>query len=120
MSSIPPTFPGAIPPLANAIAGQAAQRGVAETNQTQAEAAQRKFTLDQQRAAQRSIGDVGESSQSGDRDADGRDAWHTVEDPVPTDDSASSSASSSGSDRRSHPSAPDPLGERGSLLDLEA
>jgi hypothetical protein len=62
-------------PLVNSAAGVSGQRRTAETDRQQAESAERKFSLDQQALTERAVGDIGESDETHDRDADGRQPW---------------------------------------------
>lgn len=111
MSSIGPASFGAIN-LAGSLAG--AQRNSADTDQVKEGAAERKLQSDLKALAARSIGDVGEADQSGDRDADGRLPWQ-LDDPHET-----TSENEPANPHRLNDRAGDPDGSRGLHLDLEA
>jgi hypothetical protein len=98
-----------IGPLVGSSAGVSGQRRVGETARQQAEAAERKFELDQQALTERAVGDIGASDEANDRDADGRQPW-TIVRRRPSRGGASSSDSR----------ATDADAECGSQLDLDA
>ena len=99
-----------IGPLTNSTAGTAGQRRVAETDREQAESAERKFQLDQQALTEKAVGDIGESDEAHDRDADGRQPWTIIRRRAAGNDTSTPAP----------PRAPDPDHERGGQLDLEA
>lgn len=100
--------PAGIPPLVSSTAGAAGQQRVAGANQQSTEAAQRKFAVDQNALTAKAVGDIGAMDESGDRDADGRQPW------------ALQKRGKGGASGQQTPKAPDPDGERGGQLDLEA
>lgn len=99
-----------IPPFVGSVAGAAAQQRVAGANQAAGEAAQRTFEAQRQQQLQQTVGDVAESDQTGDRDADGREAWRWQQ--------PGSAGGSSPAEARPH--SIDPDDERGRTLDLDA
>jgi hypothetical protein len=101
--------PGGIPPLVSSTAGAAGQQRAANANQQSAEAAQRKFAMDQNALTAKAVGDVGAMDESGDRDADGRQPWMLQK----------RGPGQGGQPGQQTPKAPDPDGERGGRLDLE-
>lgn len=108
MSTIGTGGPGFLPIVGSA-AGAAGQQRVATTNQQHAEAAERKFAIDQQAQTDKALGDVAESEQSDERDADGRQPWSFSRRRPPAQPGA-----------HTEPHAVDPDHERGATLDLEA
>jgi hypothetical protein len=101
--------PAGIPPLVSSTAGAAGAQRVAGAHQQSAEAAQRKFAMDQQALTAKAVGDIGAMDESGDRDADGRQPWMLQR----------HSQNQGGKPGQPPPKAPDPDGERGGNLDLE-
>jgi len=101
--------PAGIPPLVSSTAGAAGQQKIANSGQQSAEAAQRKFAMDQQTLTAKAVGDIGAMDESGDRDADGRQPWARHQ----------TGGGAGGSSGQPAPKAPDPDGERGGMLDLE-
>jgi len=97
-------------PLASTPAGIAGQQRVAGTDRQQAEAAERKFQLDRQAATEKTVGDIGASDETHDRDADGRQPWVISRRKGDAKGDASSTPAI----------APDPNHERGGQLDLQA
>ena len=97
-------------PLVGSVAGSAGQQRVAGVNQQVEAAAAQTFAAQRQAQLNRAIGDVGESAESGDRDADGREAWRWSE--------KTGSHRASPSESAKH--AVDPDAERGQALDLDA
>uniref|UniRef100_A0A7C4QQM2 Uncharacterized protein n=1 Tax=Schlesneria paludicola TaxID=360056 RepID=A0A7C4QQM2_9PLAN len=99
-------------PLVGSVAGLSGQRRVADADRQQAEAAERKFQVDREALAERMVGDIGESGQTDERDADGRQPWVVLSrgggGRHPADDSSGSSP------------VPDVDHERGCQIDLEA
>ncbi len=102
--------PAGIPPLVSSTAGAAGQQRTANANQQSAEAAQRKFAIDQNTLTAKAVGDIGAMDESGDRDADGRQPWMLHQ-------RGNGQGEHPG---QSKPKAPDPDGERGGVLDLDA
>lgn len=106
------TIGGGVPlvPLAGSAGGQLGLQRAAGTNhqvaqsQTQAQHAAREAQLE------RSIGDVGESEGTGDRDADGREAWRWQR----------GAAGPATPGAIQHPHSVDVDGECGGTLDIEA
>lgn len=102
--------PGGLSPLASSTAGLGAQSRSATANQAQADSSAKAQAAARQTQLQRSTDDVGSSGQTGDRDADGREAWRRT--------SSSAAASPANS---AHPAAPRPTDDdRGQQLDLTA
>ncbi len=101
--------PAGIPPLVSSTAGAAGQQRTANAGQQSADAAQRKFAMDQQALTAKAVGDVGAMDESGDRDADGRQPWMRQQ----------AGSGPDGKPGNPTPKAPDPDGERGGMLDLE-
>lgn len=99
-----------IPPFVASVAGAAAQQRAAGSNQAAGEAARRTFEAQRQQQLQQTVGDVAESDQTGDRDADGREAWRWQQ-PGAGGGSAPTEA---------RPHSIDPEDERGRTLDLDA
>ena len=99
-----------IGPLAATPAGIAGQQRAAETDRQKTEAAERKFQLDRQTAMEKTVGDIGASDETHDRDADGRQPWVITRRNT---DGKSGTASP-------QESAADPDHERGGQLDLQA
>jgi hypothetical protein len=99
-----------LPPLASASAGVAGQQRAAGVDQQQAEAAERKFQLDRQAVAEKSVGDIGASDEAHDRDADGRQPWVITR----------RKQSAPGQTGQSTAQSSDPNHERGEQLDLQA
>jgi hypothetical protein len=97
-------------PLATTPAGIAGQQRVAGADRQQAEAAERKFQLDRQAATEKTVGDIGASDETQDRDADGRQPWVISRRKGDAKNNASSP----------QPTSPDPDHERGGQLDLQA
>lgn len=97
-----------IQPLAGSVAGAAGQQRAASANQTAVDGAQKSFEAQRQAQLQRSVDDVNESAETGDRDADGREAWRWVKHPP------NSGAPAAGAPP--HPRDPD--SELGQSLDL--
>jgi hypothetical protein len=109
MSSIGTGGAGFVP-LVGSTAGLAGQQRLAGANQQTAEAAGKTQQAAREAELQQSVGDVGESNQTGDRDADGREAWRwTRSGPPPHEPGA-----------HTMPHSVDPEGDRGNALDLEA
>ena len=75
MSTIGSTGGAAFNPLVGSVAGSAGQQKAAGAQQAAAEGAQRAFEAQRHAQLQRSVDDVGKSAETGDRDADGREAW---------------------------------------------
>jgi ABC-type Na+ efflux pump permease subunit len=98
-------------PLTGSVAGLAGQQKVAAGNQQAAEAAERKFQLDQQAATEKAVGDVGDPDAAGDRDADGREPWRFI---------GRHGVDGHSSGGQGGPLPKDPDGDRGGQLDLEA
>ena len=98
--------------LAGSLAG--AQRTNAADGEQKADAADRRFQLDQRALSAKSLGDVAETDRSADRDADGRTPYQDAERTVRADDKGRDEPP------RSLRAAADAFGERGSQLDLEA
>lgn len=71
------TIGGGLPvsPLVSSTAGAAAQQRSAQANQAAQESTAKANQAQQAAVRQMQVGDVGESSQTADRDADGREAW---------------------------------------------
>jgi hypothetical protein len=90
-----------------------AQRRDGEMDRVKAEAAGRKFQIDQKAMSARSLGDLAETELSTDRDADGRLPYTEAQ----TRDRQGHHATGDESRPRR---ASDPLEESGGLLDLEA
>lgn len=111
MSSIG-SGPLGIPPLVTSAAGSAAQQKAADANRTARDGEVQKFQLDRADQFEKSVGDIGESDETDDRDADGRMPW-TFRRPTPP-----SGEESSLSQEPRH--AVDPNQERGGQLDLDA
>lgn len=111
MSSIG-SGPLGIPPLINSTAGTNAQQKSAETNRTNHDNSVQKFQLDRADQLEKTIGDIGESDSTDDRDADGRMPWVIRRRQVSDENPSNSSAGGS--------HAPDPNAERGTQLDLDA
>lgn len=108
MSSIG-TGPMGVPPLASSVAGAGGQQKTAETDRANHDGQVQKFQLDRADQFEKSVGDIGASDGTDERDADGRMPWSFKRSP------------GSGKDDGSTPShAPDPAGERGGQLDLDA
>lgn len=101
--------PAGIPPLVSSTAGAAGQQRTANANQQSADAAQRKFAMDQNALTAKAVGDIGAMDESGDRDADGRQPWALQKRGQGQGDQSGNA----------HHKAPDPDGERGGTLDLE-
>ena len=101
--------PAGIPPLVSSTAGAAGQQRTASANQQSAEAAQRKFAMDQNALTAKAVGDIGAMDESGDRDADGRQPWMLQK----------RGQGHGGQAGHAPHKAPDPDGERGGVLDLE-
>ena len=109
MSAIGPGNIGALN-LAGSAAG--AQRAEADTNQNRADAAGRKFQIDQKKLSSQSLDDVAETELSSERDPDGR---------LPYERNHSEQSERDNSDAKEKSDrAPDAFGDRGNSLDLEA
>lgn len=100
---------GGINPLVSSTAGAAGQQRVANTGQQAADAAQRKFAVDQQTLTAKAVGDVSDPSQTDDRDADGRQPWAFQR----------QQQGGAGNGQPHAPRVPDPDGERGGALDFD-
>lgn len=111
MSSIG-SGPSGIPPLVSSAAGTSAQQKAAETNRTNHDGRVQKFQLDRADQLEKTIGDIGESDGTDERDADGRMPW-IIRRTKPSDGDASGEAASG-------PHPPDLNAERGTQLDLDA
>ncbi len=98
-----------IPPFVGSVAGAAGQQRVAGANQAAGEAAQRTFEAQRQQQLQQTVGDVAESDETGERDADGREAWRWQQ-----------PGTTGGSPSEPRPHGVDPDEERGRKLDLDA
>lgn len=111
MSSIA-SGPMGIPPLVGSSAGTNAQQKSAETNRTNHDGRVQKFQLDRADQFEKTVGDIGESDGTDERDADGRMPWvirrKRSSDGGPTGEQAHG------------PHAPDLNAERGTQLDLDA
>jgi len=107
MSSIG-TGPLGIPPLASSVAGVGAQQKSAEVDRTQHDGQVQKFQLDRADQYEKTVGDIGESDGTDDRDADGRMPWKFQR----------TAAKPSDEPPQAHP--PDPAKERGTRLDVDA
>jgi hypothetical protein len=88
------------------------QRRDVDTNETKAQSAAQKFALDQKAAAAASL-DIGQTGESSDRDADGRQAWEMPERPHAGEGDASKESAT-------HRPAPDADGICGRSIDLTA
>jgi hypothetical protein len=112
MSSIG-SGPLGIPPLANSAAGVGGQQKSAEANRTQHDGQVQKFQLDRADQYEKTVGDIGESDGTDERDADGRMPWKFQ--PPGANQSDGSAA---GQTPAPHP--PDLAKEPGTQLDLDA
>lgn len=111
MSSIS-SGPLGIPPLVSSSAGTNAQQKSAETNRAHHDGRVQKFQLDRADQLEKTVGDIGESDGTDDRDADGRMPWVIQR--------RKSSDGGSNGERDHGPHAPDLNAERGTQLDLDA
>jgi len=109
MSSIG-SGPLGIPPLTISLAGTSGQQKAADVNRVQQDAAVQKFQHDRAEQLERSVGDIGASEATDERDADGRMPWSFT--PPRKDKDAAS-------DKPTH-HPPDLSQERGGQLDLDA
>ncbi len=100
---------GGLNPLVSSTAGAAGQQRMANSGQQTADAAQRKFSVDQQTLTAKAVGDVADLSQSDDRDADGRQPWSFQRHPQ----------GEGGAAHPPSPRIPDPEGERGGKIDFD-
>jgi len=110
MSSIG-SGPMGIAPLASSVAGAAGQQKAADANRVQQDGNVQRFQLDRADQLEKTVGDIGESDGTDERDADGRMPW-----------AIQRRGQSGGQDQEaSHrPKPADPQEERGGLLDLDA
>lgn len=99
-----------ISPLAGSVAGAAGQQRAAGAHQAAVDGAQKSFEAQRQVQLQRSVDDVSESAETGDRDADGREAWRWVKHPPNPGAQATGET----------PHSRDPDGELGQSLDFNA
>ena len=104
--------PGGVSPLVNSLAGTGAQQKSAETNRVQRDGQLQKFQLDRADQFEKTVGDIGQSDGTDERDADGRMPWSFQR------------RHSGDAVRPDHegdvPHAADPSAERGTQLDLDA
>jgi hypothetical protein len=112
MSSIG-SGPLGIPPIVSSAAGAAGQQKPAEANRTQQDGNIQRFELERADQFEKTVGDIGQSDGADDRDADGRMPWSFQR---PNRNPGASGSSEPG--QAPHP--PDPSGDRGSRLDLDA
>jgi hypothetical protein len=112
MSSIG-SGPLGIPPLANSAAGVGGQQKSAEANRANHDGQIQKFQLDRADQYEKTVGDIGESDGTDERDADGRMPWKFKLPGAGKPDGSSSS-------QTPQPHPPDLAKERGNSLDLDA
>ena len=98
--------------LAGSLAG--VQKNEASSDRIKEGNSSRKFQVDQQSMSAESMGDVSDPAFSADRDPDGRQSSGPSR-PGPSEEESLSSAV-----LRQGRHAPDPSGDRGTLLDLDA
>lgn len=110
MSSIG-SGPTGIPPLASSVAGAAGQQRAADANRVQQDGNVQRFQLDRADQLEKAVGDIGESDEADERDADGRMPWVIKRTAQKADQEQGSSP---------RPKPADPLEERGRSIDLDA
>jgi hypothetical protein len=112
MSSIG-SGPIGISPIVNSAAGVGGQQKSADVNRTQHDAGIQRRQSDRADQFEKTVGDIGESDGTDERDADGRLPW-TFKPPGPPSPQQEDASGTS----RQH--AADLTGERGRTLDLDA
>jgi hypothetical protein len=112
MSTIPSSISPAVH-LAGSVSGT--QRRDSQADRTAEAAAQQRLPADRHELAARSLGDIGQTDQSADRDADG---GREHEPDVPPDPAADEQPQPPGTPAVQR--AADAAGERGRLLDCDA
>jgi len=117
MTAMGPGHLGAVN-LAGSVSGT--QRNTAETDRAKAGAAERNLQADLKALSAKSMGDIGETDQSADRDADGRRMLDPGETDAGQPDDAPMQAESPRFAGSRHRRIPDATGERGQHLDVEA
>lgn len=110
MSSIG-SGPMGIAPLASSAAGGVGQQRAADANRVTQDGNVQRFQLDRADQLEKAVGDIGESDETDERDADGRMPWVVKRTEQQPDQDQ-------GSPPRPKPA--DPLEERGGTLDLDA
>lgn len=115
MSTIGPTSVGATN-LAGSLAG--AQRNSGDGDRVKEAAGERKTQADLKDLSSKTLNGIGETGESGDRDADGRTPYDF--DDLGEDLTSDEAESSQSAQSRKHPRPLDADGDRGVNLDLEA
>jgi hypothetical protein len=110
MSSIG-SGPMGVTPLASSVAGAAGQQKAADANRVQQDGNVQRFQLDRADQLEKTVGDIGESDGTDERDADGRMPWVVKR-------QGAGGGQEHESSRRARPA--DPQEERGGTLDLDA